>query len=164
MPTGKVPITVIIAGSESFHASYFPASYLLAASLYKIDDDIRLGPAVRAHRFRGNAEPGQCDTAADAAGLRACVEPRWTSLAARRGSPIRRPDCRSGLCRIQRATRRHSFASLAADLGYSEPAIAALVGHKGHSTTSRYLHAADAVLLAAADTVAQRTAELMGEP
>jgi hypothetical protein len=38
-----------------------------------------------------------------------------------------------------------------------------LGGHKGHSTTSRYLHAADAVLLAAADTVAQRTAELMGE-
>jgi integrase len=27
---------------------------------------------------------------------------------------------------------RHSFASLAADLGYSEPTIAALVGHNGH--------------------------------
>ena len=37
---------MIIAGSESFHASYLLASYLLAASLYKIDD-IRLGPAVR---------------------------------------------------------------------------------------------------------------------
>jgi len=59
---------------------------------------------------------------------------------------------------------RHSFASLAADLGYSEPTIAALVGHKGHSITSRYVHAADAVLLAAADAVADRTAELMGEP
>jgi integrase len=35
---------------------------------------------------------------------------------------------------------RHSFASLAADLGYSEPVIAALIGHKGRSTTSRYLH------------------------
>src|SRR5262249_2665447 len=58
---------------------------------------------------------------------------------------------------------RPSFASLAADLGYSEPTIAALVGHKGHSTTSRYVHAADAVLLAAADAVANRTAELMGE-
>jgi integrase len=32
---------------------------------------------------------------------------------------------------------RHSFASLAADLGYSEPTIAALVGHKGQSVTSR---------------------------
>jgi integrase len=58
---------------------------------------------------------------------------------------------------------RHSFASLAADLGYSEPTIAALVGHKGHTITSRYVHAADAVLLAAADVVAARTAELMGE-
>lgn len=57
---------------------------------------------------------------------------------------------------------RHSFASLAGDLGYSEPTIAALVGHKGHSITSRYVHAADAVLLAAADAVADRTAELMG--
>jgi len=58
---------------------------------------------------------------------------------------------------------RHSFASLAGDLGYSEPTIAALVGHKGHSVTSRYIHAADAVLLAAADAVANRTMELMGE-
>jgi integrase len=60
-------------------------------------------------------------------------------------------------------TLRHSFASLAGDLGYSEPTIAALVGHKGRSITSRYVNAADAVLLAAADTVANRTAELMGE-
>ena len=59
-------------------------------------------------------------------------------------------------------TLRHSFASLAGDLGYSEPTIAALVGHKGRTVTSRYVHAADAVLLAAADTVANRTMELMG--
>ena len=58
---------------------------------------------------------------------------------------------------------RHTFASLAGDLGYSEPTIAALVGHKGHTITSRYIHSADAVLLAAADAVANRTAELMGE-
>jgi integrase len=58
---------------------------------------------------------------------------------------------------------RHSFASLAGDLGYSEPTIAALIGHKGHTVTSRYVHAADAVLLAAADAIANRTAELMGE-
>jgi integrase len=58
---------------------------------------------------------------------------------------------------------RHSFASLAADLGYSEPVIATLVGHQGRSTTSRYLHSADAVLLAAADAVADRSAKLMGE-
>jgi integrase len=32
---------------------------------------------------------------------------------------------------------RHSFASLAADLGYNEPTIASLLGHKTHSITSR---------------------------
>jgi len=37
------------------------------------------------------------------------------------------------------------------------------VGHQGRSTTSRYLHSADAVLLAATDAVANRTAELMGD-
>jgi integrase len=58
---------------------------------------------------------------------------------------------------------RHSFASLAADIGYSEPTIAALIGHAGRSTTSRYVHSADAVLLAAADAVANRTLELMEE-
>ena len=60
-------------------------------------------------------------------------------------------------------TLRHSFASLANDLGYSEPTIAALIGHKGRSITSRYIHTADPLLLAAADAVADRTAELMGE-
>ena len=54
-----------------------------------------------------------------------------------------------------------SFASLAADLGYSESTIAALVGHTGRSTRS-HTHAADAVLLAAADAVANKTLELMG--
>jgi integrase len=58
---------------------------------------------------------------------------------------------------------RHSFASLAGDLGYSEMTIAALVGHKGQSITSRYVHAADAVLLAAADAVAEKINELLKE-
>ena len=56
---------------------------------------------------------------------------------------------------------RHSFASLAADLGYNEPTIASLLGHKTHSITSRYVHSADAVLLAAADAVANATMKLM---
>jgi integrase len=58
---------------------------------------------------------------------------------------------------------RHSFSSLAGDLGYSELTIAAMVGHKRGTTTSRYVHAADAVLLKATDEVANKTAELMGE-
>ena len=36
--------------------------------------------------------------------------------------------------------------SLGADLGYNEPTIASLLGHKTHSITSRYVHSADAVL------------------
>ena len=55
---------------------------------------------------------------------------------------------------------RHSF-SLAADLGCNEPTIASLLGHKTHSITSRYVHSADAVLLAAADAVANATMKLM---
>jgi integrase len=57
---------------------------------------------------------------------------------------------------------RHSFASLAGDLAYSEATIATLIGHKGHSITSRYVHSADAVLLAAADAVADATKKLLG--
>ncbi len=55
---------------------------------------------------------------------------------------------------------RHSFASLAGDLGYSEPTIGALIGHRASSMTSRYVHAADAVLLAAADAVVARITKL----
>jgi Phage integrase family len=33
-------------------------------------------------------------------------------------------------------TLRHTFASVAADLGYSEPTIATLIGHKGRTTFS----------------------------
>lgn len=51
----------------------------------------------------------------------------------------------------------------AADLGHSELAIASLLGHRLGSVTSRYTHAADAVLLAAADAVARRILDLMGE-
>lgn len=57
---------------------------------------------------------------------------------------------------------RHSFISVAADLEYSESTIGALVGHKQHSITSRYTHRADAVLLAAADTVTREIARRMG--
>jgi integrase len=58
---------------------------------------------------------------------------------------------------------RHSFASIAADLGFSELTIAALLGHKKASVTSKYAHHADAVLLQAADAVSNRIAELMGD-
>jgi integrase len=58
---------------------------------------------------------------------------------------------------------RHSIASVADDLEYSELTIAALIGHKKASVTSKYAHKADALLLQAADAVSDRIAELMGE-
>ena len=59
---------------------------------------------------------------------------------------------------------RHSFASLAADLGYSDSTIGELIGHRnGAGITRRYIHRSDAVLLAAADAVANKTLELMSE-
>ena len=58
-------------------------------------------------------------------------------------------------------TLRHSFASTAADLGYSDLTIAALLGHKTRTVTSRYARTADPVLLAAADATANRIRDLM---
>ena len=52
-------------------------------------------------------------------------------------------------------TLRHSFASVAGDLGYTENTIAAMLGHSAGSVTSRYVHHLDAVLIAAADRVAR---------
>lgn len=48
---------------------------------------------------------------------------------------------------------RHSFASLANDLGFTEITIAALLGHASGSITSRYVHTLDTALVMAADTV-----------
>jgi integrase len=57
-------------------------------------------------------------------------------------------------------TLRHSFASLAADLGHADSTIAGLIGHKQQSITSRYLHL-DKTLVSAANIVAAETLRLM---
>ncbi len=49
---------------------------------------------------------------------------------------------------------RHSFASIANDLGFTESTVAALLGHAQGSITSRYIHTVDTALIMAADTVA----------
>ena len=58
-------------------------------------------------------------------------------------------------------TLRHSFASVAGDLGFTESTIAALLGHSAGSITSRYVHHLDTVLVAAADKVAKAIHEMM---
>ena len=48
---------------------------------------------------------------------------------------------------------RHSFASIANDLGFTEVTIAALIGHAKGSVTSKYIHTLDTALIMAADTI-----------
>jgi integrase len=48
---------------------------------------------------------------------------------------------------------RHSFASIANDLGFIEVTIAALIGHCKGSVTSKYIHSLDTALIMAADTI-----------
>lgn len=62
---------------------------------------------------------------------------------------------RAGYSDVTPHTLRHSFASVAADLGYAESTVAAMLGHAAGSVTSRYMHHLDSVLVAAADRVAQ---------
>lgn len=61
---------------------------------------------------------------------------------------------RAGFEDVTLHTLRHSFASVAGDLHYTEPTIAAMLGHAAGSVTGRYIHHLDSVLVAAADKVA----------
>ncbi len=56
---------------------------------------------------------------------------------------------------------RHSFASVANDLGFTEVTIAALLGHAKGSVTSNYIHSLDAALIMGADTLAGYVAALL---
>lgn len=58
-------------------------------------------------------------------------------------------------------TLRHSYASLAGDLGLPDATIAGLLGHRQQSMTSRYMHLGDKALLDASDVVANATLRLM---
>jgi integrase len=59
-------------------------------------------------------------------------------------------------------TLRHSFATAANELEYSEITIAGLLGHGRHSTTARYTHLIDHALVTAADRVSALIAGRMG--
>lgn len=55
---------------------------------------------------------------------------------------------------------RHTFASVAGDLGFSELTIAGLLGHSARGVTQGYVHL-DTALVVAADRVAAHIAELL---
>jgi integrase len=70
----------------------------------------------------------------------------------------------AGLTGVTPHVLRHSYASVAGDLGFSELVIAGLLGHSAGSVTSSYVHL-DAALVAAADRVADViAASLDGAP
>jgi integrase len=60
---------------------------------------------------------------------------------------------KSSLSDVTPHVLRHSFASVANDLGFTEVTIAALVGHVKGSVTSKYIHTLDTALIMAADTI-----------
>jgi integrase len=68
---------------------------------------------------------------------------------------------RSKLVGVTPHALRHSYASVAGDLGFTEFTIAALLGHSAGSVTSRYVHHLDSVLISAADRVAAAIQEMM---
>ena len=72
---------------------------------------------------------------------------------------------RAGLADVSPHTLRHTFGSIAAELGFSEITIAGLLGHASRGVTQRYTHLPDTALLAAADRVSARiSAALDGIP
>ena len=56
---------------------------------------------------------------------------------------------KAGLTDVTPHTLRHTFASVAGDLGFSELTIAALLGHAARGVTQRYVHIDEALRLAA---------------
>ena len=55
---------------------------------------------------------------------------------------------------------RHTFASVAGDLGFSELTIAGLLGHSARGITQGYVHL-DAALVVAADQISVEIAQLL---
>lgn len=69
----------------------------------------------------------------------------------------------TGLESVTLHTARHGFASVAAELGYSEVTIAGLLGHRSSSVTGRYIHLVDPALIAAANAVTGLIESRLGE-
>jgi integrase len=59
----------------------------------------------------------------------------------------------AGLEDVTPHTMRHSYASVAGDVGMSDSTISSLLGHSSGTVTSKYVHRLDSVLVAAANKV-----------
>jgi integrase len=76
--------------------------------------------------------------------------------------------CLARLCRkagienVTPHTLRHTFGSVAGDLGFSELTISALLGHAARTSTQGYVHLDEAILLAV-ERVSAEIAQLLDE-
>ena len=59
---------------------------------------------------------------------------------------------------------RHTFASMAAAIGFPEAVVAKLLGHKQQSMTARYTHLTEDAVQQAADKITRRIAALLNIP
>ncbi|MGZ2477955.1 integrase [Sinorhizobium medicae] len=84
-------------------------------------------------------------------------EGHYTSL----DEAIGRLTKKAGLAGVTSHTLRHSYASVAGDLGFTEITIAALLGHSAGNVTQRYVHHLDSVLIAAANKVSGEVHRMM---
>jgi len=71
-----------------------------------------------------------------------------------------RVSTRAKLNHVTPHTLRHTFASVAGDLGFSELTIAGMLGHSARGVTQSYVHL-DKALIVAADEVAAAVAQLL---
>lgn len=67
---------------------------------------------------------------------------------------------RAGLSDVTPHTMRHTFASIAASMGFSELTVSGLLGHGARGVTQRYIHL-DTALIIAADQVSAEVARLL---
>lgn len=67
----------------------------------------------------------------------------------------------AGISGVTSHTLRHSYASVAGDLGFTEITISALLGHAAGNVTQRYVHHLDTVLIAAANKVSSEVERMM---
>ncbi|MGZ9109157.1 MAG: tyrosine-type recombinase/integrase [Micavibrio sp.] len=68
---------------------------------------------------------------------------------------------RAGLKDVSLHVLRHTYAAVAAEMGFSELTIAGLLGHKVSGVTARYAHVPDSALVSAADRVSNRIMDVL---
>jgi integrase len=76
---------------------------------------------------------------------------------------LKRLCAKAGLEGVTVHVLRHSFAAVAAEMGFSEFTIAGLLGHSVPGVTARYAHIPHSALLAAANRVCARITAALNE-